>query len=93
MRSMQHSAKTELGYSLDDAAAFLEYDRTAVEYWLRMGHLRGQWDSRRSRWTISAQALIDFLKQSNEPMPAGASYRLHQPPVPGARMAPDFSGD
>lgn len=63
------------GYSLDDAADFLEYDRSAIEYWLRMGHLDGEWDARRSCWSITPQALIDFLRQSREPMPTGTCSR------------------
>ena len=63
------------GYSLEEAADFLEYDRSAIEYWLRMGHLDGQWDARRKRWQIKPQALIDFLRQSREPMPTGTVSR------------------
>lgn len=72
---MRDTAKRTQGYSLDDAADFMEYDRKSVEYWLRMGHLTGQWDERLSRWTISPQSLIDFLKHSREPMPTGSGYR------------------
>lgn len=85
---MRDTAKRTQGYSLDDAADFLEYDRKAVEYWLRMGHLNGDWDARSSRWTISPQSLIDFLRQSCEPMPTGAGYRMrHQPAVTSAVVA------
>jgi hypothetical protein len=85
MSVMRDTAKRSQGYSLDDAADFLEYDRKAVEYWLRMGHLKGDWDAVSSRWTISPQSLIDFLKQSREPMPTGAGHRMRrQPTVTGA---------
>lgn len=62
-------------YSLDEAAEFLEFDRRAVEYWLRMGHLNGNWDQRERRWRIRPADLIEFLQQSNEPLPTGWSWR------------------
>ena len=90
---MRDTAKRTQGYSLDDAADFLEYDRKAVEYWLRMGHLKGDWDVRSSRWTISPQALIDFLKQSREPMPTGAGYRMRHQPVVTSAVAAEILAD
>lgn len=71
MKVVRAAARPMYGYSIEDAADFLEYDRSAIEYWLRMGHLDGQWDSRSGRWRIKPQALIDFLRQSREPMPTG----------------------
>ena len=56
-------------YSLDEAAEFLEFDREAVAYWLRMGHLAGDRDKRTGEWRVQPQALIDFLRESQEPMP------------------------
>ena len=72
---MRETARHQRGYSLEDAASFLEYDCRTIEYWLRMGHLSGEWDKRSSGWKISPQSLIDFLKQAREPMPTGASSR------------------
>jgi hypothetical protein len=72
---MRDSEIRPQGYSLEDTADFLEFDRTTVEYWLRMGHLAGEWDSRRSCWNVSPQSIIDFLRQSREPMPTGTAYR------------------
>lgn len=71
MKMMRAAARSAHGYDIEDAADFLEYDRSAIEYWLRMGHLAGQWDSQDRRWRIKPQALIDFLRQSREPMPTG----------------------
>ncbi|MEZ4521524.1 MAG: helix-turn-helix domain-containing protein [Thermomicrobiales bacterium] len=56
-------------YSLDEAAEFLEFDRKAVVYWLRMGHLSGRQDKRTGEWRIQPQALIEFLREAQEPMP------------------------
>lgn len=78
MRVLRETARAMQGYSLEDAADFLEYDRVTVEYWLRMGHIDGQWDARRNTWKIKPQALIDFLRQSHEPMPTGTLYRDRQ---------------
>ena len=72
---MRETARAIQGYSVEDAADFLEYDRSAIEYWLRMGHLAGEWDARRNCWKIKPQALIDFLRQSREPMPTGSQHR------------------
>lgn len=89
---MRDAAKRKQGYSLDDAADFLEYDRKSIEYWLRMGHLQGEWDNRSSGWKISPQSLIDFLKQSREPMPTGSAHRRQRQqkaPAPAAEMLAD----
>ena len=72
---MRENARQAQGYSLEDAADFLEYDCSTIEYWLRMGHLAGEWDAHLGSWKIKPQALIDFLRQSREPMPTGSSRR------------------
>lgn len=90
---MRDTAKRKQGYSLDDAADFLEYDPKTVEYWLRMGHLGGDWDARASRWTISPQALIDFLRESREPMPTGAGYRSRRQPTMSGAVTADLLAD
>jgi hypothetical protein len=90
---MRETTRQRRGYSLDDAADFLEYDRKTIEYWLRMGHLSGEWDKRSSAWRISPQSLIDFLKQSCEPMPTGSGrYASSAPRIsrsPAAEMLAD----
>lgn len=58
-------------YSLDEAAEFLEFDRQAILYWLRMGHLSGHQDKRTGEWRIQPQALIEFLREAQEPVPTG----------------------
>jgi hypothetical protein len=75
MKMMRAAARPSQAYSLEDAADFLEYDRSAIEYWLRMGHLDGQWDHQRRCWRIKPQALLDFLRQAREPMPTGRCSR------------------
>lgn len=65
-------------YSLDEAADFLEFDRRAVEYWLRMGHLNGFWDQKERCWRIRPADLVAFLQESNEPLPTGWSWRVNQ---------------
>jgi hypothetical protein len=62
-------------YSLDEAAEFLEFDRQAITYWLRMGHLPGRQDKQTGEWRIQPQALIEFLREAQEPMPTGACER------------------
>ena len=62
-------------YSLDEAAEFLEFDRRTVAYWLRMGHLPGRLDTRTGDWRIQPQALIEFLREAQEPMPTGLAER------------------
>lgn len=83
MNLSRPAARPMQSYSLEDAADFLEYDRSAIEYWLRMGHLEGQWDARRGCWRIKPQALLDFLRQAREPMPTGrcSRSRLEQTPA------------
>ena len=71
MKMMRAAARSTQAYSLEDAADFLEYDRSAIEYWLRMGHLDGQWDNQRGCWRIKPRALLDFLRQAREPLPTG----------------------
>lgn len=62
-------------YSLEEAADFLEFDPQAVAYWLRMGHLAGRKDKRTGEWRVQPQALIDFLRETQEPMPTGVTRR------------------
>jgi hypothetical protein len=93
MRTMRSSATRDQGYSLDEAAQFLDYDRKTIEYWLRMGHLRGDWDSRRSVWNISASALVEFLRESGEPVPYGSSYQAYPAATSTSWFAADVQGD
>lgn len=86
MKMMRAAARSLPGYSVEDAADFLEYDRSAIEYWLRMGHLDGEWDSRVGRWRIRPQALIDFLRQSREPMPTGRCLSTRTPSAPAVAV-------
>jgi hypothetical protein len=90
---MRDSEIRRQGYSLEDTADFLEYDRGTVEYWLRMGHLDGEWDSRRSCWSVSPQSIIDFLRQSREPMPTGTAYRADRARTLVGAAAAEMPGD
>ncbi len=90
---MRSSVTREQGYSLDEAAEFLEFDRKTVEYWLRMGHLHGDWDGRRSNWVISAEALVEFLRESGEPVPYGSRYRPHPATASTGWITADFPGN
>jgi hypothetical protein len=76
------------GYTIEQAARFMQYAPEAVEYWLRTGQLDGQRDQRSGEWRVSAGALIDFLRDAREPMPTGAhgaerERELVLQPVPG----------
>jgi hypothetical protein len=73
----------EYRYSLDDAARFLQYDREAVLYWLRTGHLAGRRDARSGEWIITNRDLIAFIRTANEPMPTGSRKPI------GARVRAD----
>jgi hypothetical protein len=59
------------GYTVDEVARFLQYDREAVRYWLRTGHLAGRLDSQLGDWRVAPADLCVFLRQSSEPMPTG----------------------
>ena len=61
------------GYTVEQAARFLQYDPSAIEYWLRTGHIDGQRDARSGEWRVSAAALVAFLRDAKEPMPTGST--------------------
>ncbi len=46
-----------------------------MAYWLRMGHIEGRRDKRSGEWRIQPHALIEFLRESQEPLPTS----LRQP--------------
>ncbi len=80
MLNFRSGAPKSHTYSVEEAAEFMEYDRKTVEYWLRMGHLSGQWDRHTAAWRIRPGDIIAFLQQSDEPMPTGASWRSQAAP-------------
>jgi hypothetical protein len=59
------------GYTVEEVARFLQYDREAVRYWLRTGHLNGTYDEQLGDWRVTATELVAFLRQTSEPMPTG----------------------
>ena len=59
------------GYTVEEVARFLQYDRDAVRYWLRTGHLTGRYDDDLEDWRVTAPELVTFLRQTSEPMPTG----------------------
>lgn len=59
------------GYTVDEVSRFLQYDPSAVRYWLRTGHLAGSFDPAIDDWRVTANDLVIFLRQSSEPMPTG----------------------
>lgn len=67
------------GYTVEEVARFLQYDRRAVRYWLRTGHLAGRFDERLGDWRVTATELVAFLRQTSEPMPTGVIGDLNQP--------------
>lgn len=67
------------GYTVEEVARFLQYDRQAVDYWLRTGHLAGRYDERLGDWRVTATDLVAFLRQTSEPMPTGVVGDLSQP--------------
>lgn len=67
----RRTAEMMYGYSVDEVARFLQYDESAVRYWLRTGHLRGRIDPAIADWRVTANDLVTFLRQSSEPMPTG----------------------
>ena len=67
------------GYTVEEVARFLQYDRQAVGYWLRTGHLAGRYDERLGDWRVTATDLVAFLRQTSEPMPTGVVGDLSQP--------------
>jgi hypothetical protein len=67
------------GYTVEEVARFLQYDRQAVRYWLRTGHLAGRYDERLGDWRVTATDLVAFLRQTSEPMPTGVVGDFGQP--------------
>ena len=67
------------GYTVEEVARFLQFDRQAVRYWLRTGHLAGRFDVRLGDWRVTATDLVAFLRQTSEPMPTGVVGDLNQP--------------
>lgn len=66
------------GYTVEEVARFLQYDRQAVGYWLRTGHLAGRYDEQVGDWRVTATDLVAFLRQTSEPMPTGVVGDLSQ---------------
>jgi hypothetical protein len=61
------------GYTVEEAAALLQYHPDALRYWLRVGELAGLRFSRldgHEDWLIGLDALLAFLRQNGEPAPA-----------------------
>ena len=79
MLRMAREPREQRCYDLAEAAEFLEYDETSVAYWLRMGHLTGEWDERLGTWRIRPDDLLDFLRAAREPFPTGAQARACRP--------------
>ena len=67
------------GYTVEEVARFLQYDQQAVRYWLRTGHLAGRYDERLGDWRVTSTDLVDFLRQTSEPMPTGVAGDISQP--------------
>lgn len=82
-RSETNEART---YTLDEAAEFLQFDRTTLEYWLRMGHIVGSWDEDEEDWHVRPQALVDFLHEAGEPMPTGVTVSSNSKEVQTERV-------
>jgi hypothetical protein len=63
------------GYTVEEAAALLQYHPDAMRYWLRVGQLAGlrlrvgRLDGH-DDWLIGLDALLAFLRQNGEPAPA-----------------------
>jgi hypothetical protein len=72
-------AQKQYGYTVEEVARFLQYDRQAVRYWLRTGHLAGRYDERIDDWRVTATDLVSFLRQTSEPMPTGVVGNFSQP--------------
>lgn len=79
MLRMAREPREQRCYDLAEAAEFLEYDETSVAYWLRMGHLSGEWDARQAIWRIRPDDLLEFLRSAREPFPTGAQARAGRP--------------
>ena len=57
------------GYTVEEAAALLQYHPDTVRYWLRVGQLSGLRLGRGDEWLIGLDALIAFLRQNDETAP------------------------
>jgi hypothetical protein len=65
------------GYTVAEVARFLQFDADAIRYWLRTGHLTGQFDPTIADWRVEPCDLVAFLRQSSEPMPTGIVTQHH----------------
>jgi hypothetical protein len=63
------------GYTIEEAAALLQYHPDALRYWLRVGQLAGirlgaaEPDAPGDDWLIGLDALVAFLRQNGETAP------------------------
>ena len=57
------------GYTVEEAAEILQYHPDALRYWLRVGQLRGVRGAAGEEWLIDLEALLVFLRQSDDPVP------------------------
>lgn len=60
------------GYTVSEAAEILQFHPDAVRYWVRVGELPGTPDEVRGDWVIGPEALVAFLRQNGETLPAKA---------------------
>jgi hypothetical protein len=77
MAQVRRAADQMHGYTVAEVARFLQFDPQAIRYWLRTGHLVGQFDQTIADWRIEPCDLVTFLRQSSEPMPTGIVTQIH----------------
>lgn len=57
-------------YSMSEAAEILQFHPDALRYWLRVGQLAGEAQGSDEGWSIRPEALVAFLLESDEVVPA-----------------------
>lgn len=74
------------GYTIAEAAEILQFHPDALNYWLRTGELIGERDQTGGDWLIRPEAIVAFLRQNNEILPA-ALTQMTAAAVPTASLA------
>ncbi|ACZ39645.1 helix-turn-helix domain-containing protein [Sphaerobacter thermophilus] len=58
-------------YTVGEVADVLQFHPDAIRYWLRVGELIGEPDTKPGEWRIRPEALVAFLRQNGETLPTG----------------------
>ncbi|MDI3340049.1 MAG: helix-turn-helix domain-containing protein [Sphaerobacter sp.] len=83
MARVQHDSSKV--YTVGEAAELLQFHPDAIRYWLRVGELAGERVGTPEGWLIRSDALVAFLRQNGEPLPAALADA--ETVMPAAQLA------